>query len=40
VQHQGVATEPLRAIVIGGFVRGLSMRDIEALCAKAAREPV
>jgi putative transposase len=28
-------TEPLRAMVIGAFVRGLSMRDIEWLCAKA-----
>jgi putative transposase len=28
-------TEPLRAMVIGAFVRGLSMRDIEALCEKA-----
>jgi putative transposase len=28
-------TEPLRAMVIGGFVRGLSMRDIESLCEKA-----
>jgi putative transposase len=28
-------TEPLRAMVIGAFVRGLSMRDIESLCAEA-----
>ena len=28
-------TEPLRAMVIGAFVRGLSMRDIEALCERA-----
>ena len=28
-------TEPLRAMVIGAFVRGLSMRDIESLCDKA-----
>ena len=28
-------TEPLRAMVIGVCVRGLSMRDIEALCAEA-----
>ena len=28
-------TEPLRALVIGAFVRGLSMRDIESLCAEA-----
>jgi putative transposase len=28
-------TAPLRAMVIGAFVRGLSMRDIESLCEKA-----
>ena len=28
-------SEPLRALVIGAFVRGLSMRDIESLCEKA-----
>jgi putative transposase len=28
-------TEPLRAMVIGAFVMGLSMRDIESLCEKA-----
>src|SRR6184192_2772360 len=28
-------TEPLRAMVIGAFVRGLSMRDVESLCQKA-----
>ena len=28
-------TEPLRAMVIGAFVRGLSMRDVETLCEKA-----
>src|SRR6266705_2930070 len=28
-------TEPLRAIVIGAFVRGLSMRDVESLCEEA-----
>jgi hypothetical protein len=28
-------TEPLWAMVIGAFVRGLSMRDIESLCEKA-----
>jgi putative transposase len=28
-------TEPLRAMVIGAFVRGLSMRDIESLLARA-----
>jgi transposase-like protein len=28
-------TEPLRAMVIGTFVRGLSMRDVESLCERA-----
>ena len=28
-------TDPLKALVIGGFVRGLSMRDIESLCDEA-----
>jgi putative transposase len=28
-------TEPLRAMVIGAFVRGLSMRDIESVCEEA-----
>jgi putative transposase len=28
-------SEPLRAMVIGAFVRGLSMRDIESLCEEA-----
>src|SRR5205807_7760807 len=28
-------TEPLKALVIGAFMRGLSMRDIESLCEKA-----
>ena len=28
-------TEPLKALVIGAFVRGLSMRDVESLCEKA-----
>ena len=28
-------TEPLKAMVIGAFVRGLSMRDVESLCQKA-----
>jgi putative transposase len=28
-------TEPLRAMVVGAFVRGLSMRDVESLCEKA-----
>jgi len=30
-----VRTEPLKALVIGAFVRGLSMRDVESLCEKA-----
>src|SRR6266566_4926836 len=30
-----IATEPLGAMVIGAFVRGLSMRDVESLCEKA-----
>ena len=28
-------TEPLQAMVIGAFVGGLSMRDVESLCEKA-----
>ena len=28
-------TEPLRAMVIGAFARGLSMRDVESLCEQA-----
>jgi putative transposase len=28
-------TDPLRALVIGAFVRGLSLRDVESLCEKA-----
>jgi putative transposase len=28
-------TEPLKALVIGAFVRGLSMRDVEDLCERA-----
>jgi hypothetical protein len=28
-------TDPLKAMIIGGFVRGLSMRDIESLCEQA-----
>jgi putative transposase len=28
-------TEPLRAMVIGAFVRGMSMRDVESLCEQA-----
>jgi putative transposase len=30
-----LSTEPLRAMVIGAFVRGLSMRDVESLCEEA-----
>ena len=30
-------TEPLRAMVVGAFVRGLSMRDVESLCEEAGR---
>jgi putative transposase len=30
-----VRTEPLKALVIGAFVRGLSMRDVESLCERA-----
>src|SRR5690348_5906080 len=29
-------TEPLKALVIGAFVRGLSMRDVEDLCRRGA----
>jgi putative transposase len=28
-------TEPLKALVIGAFVRGLSMRDVDSLCEQA-----
>src|SRR5436309_4801303 len=28
-------TDPLKALVIGGFVRGRSMRDVESLCEEA-----
>ena len=28
-------TEPLKALVIGAFVRGLSMRDVQSLCEQA-----
>ncbi len=28
-------TEPLKALVIGAFVRGRSMRDVESLCEQA-----
>jgi transposase-like protein len=34
-QAKLVRTEPLRAMVIGAFVRGLSMRDVEDLAEKA-----
>jgi putative transposase len=30
-----VRTEPLKALVIGALVRGLSMRDVESLCEEA-----
>jgi putative transposase len=30
-----LTTEPLKAMVIGAFVRGLSMRDVESLCQEA-----
>ncbi len=30
-----LASEPLKALVIGGFVRGLSVRDVESLCEEA-----
>ena len=30
-----VRTEPLKALVIGALVRGLSMRDVESLCEQA-----
>jgi putative transposase len=32
---QLLRTEPLKALVIGAFVRGLSMRDVESLCEQA-----
>ena len=28
-------TEPLKAMIVGAFVRGLSMRDVESLCEQA-----
>src|ERR1700731_782432 len=31
-------TDPLKALVIGGFVRGLSMRDVESLCEEARED--
>ncbi len=30
-----LASEPLKALVIGAFVRGLSVRDVESLCEEA-----
>jgi transposase-like protein len=30
-----ITTEPLRAMAIGAFVRGLSMRNVESLCERA-----
>jgi putative transposase len=30
-----LASEPLKALVIGAFVRGLSIRDVESLCEEA-----
>jgi transposase-like protein len=30
-----VRTDPLRALIVGGFIRGLSMRDVESLCEEA-----
>ena len=30
-----LTTEPLKALVIGAFVRGLSMRDVESVCEEA-----
>jgi putative transposase len=30
-----ITTEPLKALVVGGFVRGLSMRDVESLLGEA-----
>jgi transposase-like protein len=32
---RGLRTEPLKAMVIGAFVRGLWMRDVESLCEQA-----
>jgi putative transposase len=28
-------TDPLKAMIVGAFVRGLSMRDVESLCEEA-----
>jgi putative transposase len=30
-----IQTEPLKALIVGGFVRGLSTRDVESLCSEA-----
>ena len=30
-----ITTEPLKAMVLGAFVRGLSLRDVESLCQEA-----
>jgi transposase-like protein len=30
-----VRTEPLKALIVGGFVRGMSTRDVESLCEEA-----
>jgi len=30
-----LSSEPLKAMVIGAFVCGLSMRDVESLCEQA-----
>ena len=30
-----IRTEPLKALIIGAFVRGLSVRDVESLCEEA-----
>jgi putative transposase len=35
-----VRTEPLKALVIGAFVGGLSMRDVESLCEQAGLGPL
>jgi Transposase, Mutator family len=31
-------TNPLKAMVVGAFVRGLSMRDVESLCEQAGED--
>src|SRR5450755_1659453 len=30
-----IRTDPLRALIVGAFVRGLSTRDVESLCEEA-----